>query len=321
MSAPGAGRGSAGGGQGGKAGRGGPGGRRTSAGRPSRPAATGRPTGAGAASAGRAGKPARPAPAHRARPQQPPVPTVDVHDPDGIRLQKVLAQAGYGSRRLCEDMIAAGRVTVDGHVVIELGVRVDPTKVALHVDGMRVQLDDSLVYLALNKPLGVLSAMSDPQGRPCVGEFVADREERLFHVGRLDIDSEGLILLTNDGELANRLTHPSYEVPKVYLVEVPGPLPRDLGKRLREGIELDDGVGRVDSFKVVDARPGKALIEIVLHDGRNRIVRRLLEAAGHPVEQLVRTKVGPLRLGDLRTGRTRVLGKPEVASLMAAVGL
>jgi 23S rRNA pseudouridine2605 synthase len=218
-------------------------------------------------------------------------------------------------------MITAGRVTVDGHLVTELGVRVDPSRVAIHVDGMRIQLDETLVYLALNKPLGVLSAMSDPQGRPCVGDYVSDREERLFHVGRLDVDTEGLILLTNDGELTNRLTHPSYEVPKVYLAEVAGPVPRDLGKRLREGIELEDGVATVDSFKVVDARPGKALIEIVLHDGRNRIVRRLLEEAGHPVLQLVRTQVGPIRLGDLRTGRTRVMGKAEVASLMNSAGL
>ncbi|MDQ1289979.1 MAG: rRNA synthase [Actinomycetota bacterium] len=244
-----------------------------------------------------------------------------MHDPDGVRLQKVLAQAGLGSRRACEELITAGRVTVDGQRVSELGVRIDPRRSVVHVDGMRVQLDDSLVYLVLNKPLGVLSAMSDPQGRPCLGDFVTDREERLFHVGRLDADTEGLILLTNDGDLANRLTHPSYEVPKVYLAEVAGPLPRDLGRRLREGVELDDGLGTVDSFKVVDARPGKALIEIVLHDGRNRIVRRLLEAAGHPVLQLVRTRIGPLKLGDVRPGRTRVLGKPEVASLMAAAGL
>jgi 23S rRNA pseudouridine2605 synthase len=238
-----------------------------------------------------------------------------------VRLQKVLAQAGVGSRRACEELIAAGRVTVDGHLVTELGVRVDPTRVSIHVDGMRIQLDETLVYIALNKPLGVVSAMSDPQGRPCVGDYVVDREERLFHVGRLDVDTEGLILLTNDGELTNRLTHPSYEVPKVYLAEVAGPLPRDLGKRLREGIELEDGVAAVDSFKVVDARPGKALVEIVLHDGRNRIVRRLLEEAGHPVLQLVRTQIGPIRLGDLRTGRTRVMGKAEVASLMTAAGL
>jgi 23S rRNA pseudouridine2605 synthase len=244
-----------------------------------------------------------------------------VHDPGGVRLQKVLAQAGLGSRRACEELISAGRVQVDGQQVTELGVRVDPRRAVLHVDGLRVQLDDTLVTLALNKPLGVLSAMSDPQGRPTVGELVAGREERLFHVGRLDADTEGLILLTNDGELANRLAHPRYEVPKVYLAEIPGPVPRDLGRRLLDGIELDDGPARVDSFKVVDARPGKALVEIVLHDGRNRIVRRLLEEAGHPVLQLVRTQVGPIRLGDLRSGRTRVIGGAELGSLMAAVDL
>ncbi|MFZ0160257.1 MAG: pseudouridine synthase [Kineosporiaceae bacterium] len=251
----------------------------------------------------------------------PDTPPKDVHDPGGVRLQKVLAQAGLGSRRACEELISAGRVQVDGQQVTELGVRVDPRRAVLHVDGLRVQLDDTLVTLALNKPLGVLSAMSDPQGRPTVGELVAGREERLFHVGRLDADTEGLILLTNDGELANRLAHPRYEVPKVYLAEIPGPVPRDLGRRLLDGIELDDGPARVDSFKVVDARPGKALVEIVLHDGRNRIVRRLLEEAGHPVLQLVRTQVGPIRLGDLRSGRTRVIGGAELGSLMAAVDL
>jgi 23S rRNA pseudouridine2605 synthase len=241
--------------------------------------------------------------------------------PDGVRLQKVLAQAGVGSRRACEELIAAGRVEVDGQRVTELGVRIDPKRSVVHVDGVRIQLDESLVYLAFNKPLGVLSAMSDPQGRPNLGDFVANREERLFHVGRLDADTEGLILMTNDGELANRLGHPRYEVPKTYLVEVAGPVARDLGKRLRAGIELDDGVASVDSFKVVDARPGKALLELVLHDGRNRVVRRMLGAAGHPVEQLVRTQVGPIRLGDLRQGRTRVLGQAEVGALMAAAGM
>jgi 23S rRNA pseudouridine2605 synthase len=258
------------------------------------------------------------------RPRQPPQPSgpaKDVHVPDGVRLQKVLAQAGVGSRRACEELIAAGRVDVDGQRVTELGVRIDPTRQVVHVDGVRIQLDESLVYLAFNKPLGVLSAMSDPQGRPNLGDFVANREERLFHVGRLDADSEGLILLTNDGELANRLSHPRYEVPKTYLVEVAGPVPRDLGKRLRAGVELDDGIATVDSFKVVDARPGKALLELVLHDGRNRVVRRMLAAAGHPVEQLVRTRVGPVRLGDLRQGRSRVLGQAEVGALMAAAGM
>jgi 23S rRNA pseudouridine2605 synthase len=241
--------------------------------------------------------------------------------PGGVRLQKVLAQAGVGSRRVCEELIAAGRVEVDGRRVTELGVRIDPRRSVVHVDGVRIQLDESLVYLALNKPLGVISAMSDPQGRPNLGDLVANREERLFHVGRLDADTEGLILLTNDGELAHRLSHPSYEVPKTYLAEVAGPVPRDLGRRLRAGIELEDGLATVDSFKVVDARPGKALVELVLHDGRNRVVRRLLAAAGSPVEQLVRTQVGPIRLGDLRSGRTRVLGSAEVGALMTAAGL
>ncbi len=167
------------------------------------------------------------------RPRQPPQPSgpaKDVHVPDGVRLQKVLAQAGVGSRRACEELISAGRVDVDGQRVTELGVRIDPTRQVVHVDGVRIQLDESLVYLAFNKPLGVLSAMSDPQGRPNLGDFVANREERLFHVGRLDADSEGLILLTNDGELANRLSHPRYEVPKTYLVEVAGPVPAGPGQ-------------------------------------------------------------------------------------------
>lgn len=260
-------------------------------------------------------------PGSRSQPPQPATASGDVHVPDGVRLQKVLAQAGVGSRRACEELIAAGRVEVDGRQVTELGVRIDPKRNVVHVDGVRIQVDESLVYLVLNKPLGVVSAMSDPQGRPNLGDFVANREERLFHVGRLDADTEGLLLLTNDGELAHRLSHPRYEVPKTYLVEIAGPVPRDLGKRLRAGIELEDGLAKVDSFKVVDARPGKALVELVLHDGRNRVVRRLLAAAGHPVEQLVRTQIGPIRLGDLRTGRTRVLGQAEVGALMAAAGM
>ncbi len=250
-------------------------------------------------------------------------PSHEVHDPDGVRLQKVLAQAGLGSRRACEQLIEAGRVQVDGQVVRELGVRIDPRRAVVHVDGLRVQLDDALLTLAANKPVGMLSTMSDPQGRPTVADLIVDRAERLFHVGRLDAETEGLILLTNDGELANRLTHPSYEVAKVYLAEVAvaGGLPRDLGRRLTDGIDLDDGPARADSFRVVDARPGKALLELTLHDGRNRVVRRMLEAAGHPVLQLVRTQIGPIRLGDLRTGRTRVIAGPELGSLMAAVGL
>jgi 23S rRNA pseudouridine2605 synthase len=246
---------------------------------------------------------------------------VDVHDPDGVRLQKLLAAAGVGSRRTCENLISAGRVVVDGHLVTELGVRIDPNTQTVHVDGSRVQLDESRVYLAFNKPLGVVSTMSDDLGRPCVGDFVSNRKERLFHVGRLDADTEGLLLLTNDGELAHRLQHPSYGVLKTYLAQIPGPVPRDLGKRLREGIDLEDGPVKIDSFKLVDSAPGKALVEVQLHEGRKHIVRRLLEAVGYPVITLVRTDVGPIRLGDLRSGRMRSLNRPEIGQLYSAAGL
>ena len=246
---------------------------------------------------------------------------VDVHDPDGVRLQKLLAAAGVGSRRTCENLISAGRVVVDGHTVTELGVRIDPNTQTVHVDGTRVQLDESRVYLAFNKPLGVVSTMSDDLGRPCVGDFVSNRKERLFHVGRLDIDTEGLLLLTNDGELANRLQHPSYGVLKTYVAQIPGPVPRDLGKRLRGGIDLEDGPVKIDSFKLVGSAPGKALVEVQLHEGRKHIVKRLLEAVGHPVITLVRTDVGPIRLGDLRSGRMRSLNRPEIGQLYSAAGL
>lgn len=245
----------------------------------------------------------------------------DVHVADGVRLQKVLAQAGHGSRRACEKLIATGRVSVDGVVVRELGVRVDPQRSVIHVDGMRVVTDTSLVTLALNKPLGVVSTMSDPEGRPSLEQFVADRTERLFHVGRLDAESEGLLLLTNDGELAHRLAHPSYEVPKTYVVNVTGRVRPATGRALLEGVELEDGPARLDEFRVIDQTPKAAIIEVQLHEGRNRIVRRMFDAVDLPVERLVRTRIGPVRLGDLRPGRTRVLGRTELGSLMAAVGL
>lgn len=256
----------------------------------------------------------------RRRPAQMP-PAPDVHDPNGVRLQKLLAGAGMGSRRQCEDLIAQGRVTVDGTVVRELGVRVDPAKVALHVDGLRVQLDTSLVTIALNKPLGVVSTMHDELGRPSLGEFVSKRSERLFHVGRLDADSEGLILLSNDGELANRLQHPKYTVPKVYLAEVEGRISAAAGQQLLAGVELEDGPAKLDGFRVVDTTPQRALVEVTLHEGRNRIVRRMFDEISFPVTRLVRTQIGPIRLGELRPGHTRVLGKEELGSLMAQVGL
>ncbi len=278
----------------------------------------------------RGGRPARVAgpqrtPGSGRRPRRgaakPAVPQVDVHDPDGIRLQKLLAQAGIGSRRACEQLITDGRVAVDGVVVRELGVRVDPTRQAIHVDGERVALDETRVYLAFNKPTGVVTTMDDELGRPSIQDYLERHPERLFHVGRLDVDTDGLLLLTNDGELAHRLQHPKYGVPKTYVAVIPAPLPRDLGRRLREGVELDDGPARADGFRVVDSQPGKAIVEIVLHEGRKHIVRRMLEAVGHPVISLTRTQVGPIHLGDVRQGRTRALTEAEVRALYKVVGM
>lgn len=232
-----------------------------------------------------------------------------------IRLQKVLAAAGIGSRRACEILIAEGRVTVNGAVVEEMGLRVDPATAVVHVDGARINVRDDLVYLALNKPRGVLSAMTDSRGRQTVGDLVADRPERLFHVGRLDADSEGLLLLTNDGELAHRLMHPAFGVAKTYLATVPGPVPREVGRRLRAGVELEDGPVRVDAFRVVQSQGSRAIVEVVLHEGRKHIVRRLLAEVGHPVERLVRTSIGPVHLGGQRPGSMRELTRRELAEL------
>lgn len=304
-------RGTGGGNAGRKQGR--PGG---SGGRPGAP----KRGGAGPRNAAVAGpiKPKRPGRPQRVSPVRP---DVDVHDPDGIRLQKLLAQAGVGSRRVCEALIEEGRVEVDGQVVVELGVRVDPSRQIVKVDGERVQLDESRVYLAFYKPTNVVTSMSDELGRLDLGAYLKDRPERLFHVGRLDADTEGLLILTNDGELAHRLQHPQYGVQKTYLAQVPGPIPRDLGRRLRDGVQLDDGPAKVDSFRVVDSRPGKAMVEVVLHEGRKHIVRRLLEAVGHPVLTLVRTQVGPVLIGDVKPGKWRTLNSAEVAALYKAAGL
>jgi len=240
---------------------------------------------------------------------------------EGIRLQKVLAAAGLGSRRACEVLIEEGRVSLDGETVREQGRRVDPEQVIVRVDGMRITTSSKQVYLALNKPKGVVTSMSDPEGRPTVGDLVSGRNERLFHVGRLDADTEGLLLLTNDGELAQRLTHPSYEVPKTYLAELLGPLPRDVGRQLRAGVELEDGMAKVDSFKLVDSAANRVLVEIVLHEGRKHVVRRMLEAVGHPVQRLVRTAVGPVQLGSQKSGKLRPLSRQELGALYELVGL
>jgi 23S rRNA pseudouridine2605 synthase len=234
------------------------------------------------------------------------------------RLQKVLAGAGVGSRRACEELIAQRRVMVDGRVAV-LGDKVDPRAAEIYVDGERVIADDTIVYLALNKPRGVVSTMADERGRTAIADYLGNVPQRVFHVGRLDADSEGLLLLTNDGGLAHRLTHPSYGVAKTYLAEVPGPIPRGLRKRLLAGVELEDGPASADNFRVVDSVPGRVLVEVVLHEGRKHVVRRLLAEVGHPVSRLVRTAIGPIRLGDLKPGRTRRLNRSEVAALFKAV--
>lgn len=245
----------------------------------------------------------------------------DMHVPQGVRLQKVLAQAGVGSRRACEEMILKGRVSVNGVTVRELGTRVDPENVVLHVDTIRVQLDKSLITVALNKPYGVVSTMSDPEGRETIAGLIAHRKENLHHVGRLDADSEGLLLLTNDGDLSHRLLHPKYQVPKTYLVEVKGKLTNKAAEALLAGIDLEDGRAKLDKFKLIDINEDSSLAEIEIHEGRNRIVRRMFAGAGFPVTRLVRTKIGPIRLGDLRVGKTRVLSEVEVGSLMKLVGM
>ncbi|MFJ3928150.1 pseudouridine synthase [Streptomyces sp. NPDC090022] len=239
---------------------------------------------------------------------------------EGERLQKVLARAGMGSRRACEELIEQARVEVNGKVVVEQGLRVDPQKDEIKVDGLTVATQ-SYLFFALNKPAGVVSTMEDPDGRQCLGDYVTNRDTRLFHVGRLDTETEGIILLTNHGELAHRLTHPKYGVQKTYLAAITGPLPREVGKRLQSGIELEDGYARADHFRVVDQVGKNYLVEVTLHEGRKHIVRRMLAEAGFPVEKLVRTAFGPIELGDQKSGWLRRLTNTEVGMLMREVGL
>ncbi|GAA0547818.1 hypothetical protein GCM10010172_32060 [Paractinoplanes ferrugineus] len=234
------------------------------------------------------------------------------------RLQKVLAAAGVGSRRACEDLIFRRRVTVNGKVA-KLGDKVDPASVEIRVDGQRVITDTKLAYIALNKPRGVVSSLDDEKGRSELADFLAQFPQRLHHVGRLDADSEGLLLLTNDGDLTNKLTHPRYGISKTYLAEViNGPLARNVGRRLLSGVDLEDGPARVDAFKLVGALGKTAQVELTLHEGRKHIVRRMMEAVGHPVSRLVRTSMGPIRLGDLRPGGFRHLSNAEIAALFKA---
>ncbi|MFC0601569.1 pseudouridine synthase [Streptomyces palmae] len=239
---------------------------------------------------------------------------------EGERLQKVLARAGVGSRRACEELIEQRRVEVNGRIVTEQGLRVDPEKDEIKVDGLTVATQ-SYLFFALNKPAGVVSTMEDPEGRQCLGDYVTNRETRLFHVGRLDTETEGIILLTNHGELAHRLTHPRYGVQKTYLAAIQGPLPRDLGKRLKDGIPLEDGYARADHFRVVQNTGKNYLVEVSLHEGRKHIVRRMLAEAGFPVDKLVRTHFGPIALGDQKSGWLRRLTNTEVGMLMREVDL
>lgn len=242
-------------------------------------------------------------------------------DDDGlIRLQKLLAQSGIGSRRKCEEIMLEGLVEVDGEVVTRLGTKVDPRTAVIRVEGRRLPPASAHVYLVLNKPRGVVSTMSDPQGRSNLGDLVADRPERLFHVGRLDTDTDGLLILTNDGDFAQRLAHPSYEVTKTYVAEVEGLPTTATLAALRNGVELEDGPIAVSKVRVLSKhRTGareRAIVELVIHEGRNRIVRRLLAKVGHPVKRLTRTRIGPVAIGQLRTGQIRPLTSAEIGELL-----
>ncbi|PSM38651.1 pseudouridine synthase [Streptomyces dioscori] len=239
---------------------------------------------------------------------------------EGERLQKVLARAGYGSRRSCEELVEQARVEVNGEIVLEQGMRVDPENDEIKVDGLTVATQ-SYQFFVLNKPAGVVSTMEDNEGRQCLGDYVTNRETRLFHVGRLDTETEGLILLTNHGELAHRLTHPKYGVKKVYLAHIVGPIPRDLGKQLKDGIQLEDGYAKADHFRVVEQTGKNYMVEVTLHEGRKHIVRRMLAEAGFPVDKLVRVSFGPIALGDQKSGWLRRLSNTEVGMLMQEVGL
>lgn len=240
---------------------------------------------------------------------------------EGIRLQKVLAQAGIASRRTAEIMIDEGRVEVNGRVVERQGRRVDPERDVIRVDGARIPPPRRHAYLVMNKPRGVVSTMEDPEGRPTIADHLKGRKERLFHVGRLDTDTEGMLLLTNDGDFAQRMMHPSYELPKTYVVEVEGTVDAKTVGRLRRGVTLDDGPIAPDRIKLGDTAGGRSMVTVVLHSGRNRVVRRMFEAVGHPVRRLSRVRIGPVRMGQLKPGETRELTRDEFGALLDAVQL
>ena len=243
-------------------------------------------------------------------------------DQDGlVRLHKLLARSGVASRRKCEELMLAGEVTVDGEPVTRLGTKVDPTVAVIRVSGRRLPPMSPNVYLVLNKPVGVTSTMSDPHAERTLSDLVADRPERLFHVGRLDTDTAGLLLLTNDGEFAQRMAHPSYEVDKTYVAAVAGVVQPSTIKQLLAGVTLDDGPVQVSAAKVVSTHGERSIVELVIHEGRNRIVRRLLDHVGHPVRQLTRTGIGPVVLGRLGVGELRELTNDELGALLDAARL
>ncbi|MEV7797461.1 pseudouridine synthase [Microbacterium foliorum] len=236
--------------------------------------------------------------------------------PEGIRLQKVLSAAGVASRRVIEQYIVEGRIRVNGETVTELGRRVDPETDLIDVDGTAVQLDVSKRYVMLNKPTGVVSSLRDENGRPDLRVFTDEYEERLYNVGRLDAETSGLLVLTNDGDLAHVLAHPSFGVTKVYIAKVAGEVTAQTISKLTKGIDLDDGPIAADKARLLDTSRGSSLVELTLHSGRNRIVRRMLAAVGHPVSELVRRQFGPLHLGTLPVGKTRELTKIELGALL-----
>jgi pseudouridine synthase len=235
------------------------------------------------------------------------------------RLQKVLAHAGIGSRRSVEELIAAGRIRVNGKVA-RLGQRVDITKDKVEVDGSTVPLQADLVYYLLNKPAGVVATASDPEGRLTVVDLL-DVDRRVWPVGRLDMDSEGVLILTNDGELTNGLTHPRYEVPKTYVAELEGHVGHRALTRLARGVRLDDGMTKPGEASIVERRAGATLVRLTITEGRNRQVRRMAEAVGHPVKRLVRVAIGPLQVGRLKPGTYRKLSPAEVNLLYREAGL
>lgn len=238
---------------------------------------------------------------------------------EGVRLQKVLAAAGIASRRASEILIDEGRVEVNGRIVVEQGMRVNPERDTIRVDGSRIPPPRRHMYLVLNKPRGVVSTMDDPEGRPTLTDYLPRTKERLFHVGRLDTDTEGLIVLTNDGEFANRLAHPRYEVPKTYHVQAAGVMDNKIIKRLEKGVTLDDGRVKPDKVKLVSRGQDRTLLAVTLHEGRNRVVRRMFDTVGHPVDRLSRTAIGPIRLGNLAPGESRELTREELGALLDLV--